>query len=570
LAQDAAFPNRQMRIIVPLAPGGSNDTLGRMMADRLRDRFGQLVFAENRPGSASNIGFELVATAAPDGYTLLLAPDSLTVNPALFQNLRYNPQTSFAAVIQLARARPDTLNIASPGNASAGQLTGVLLAMRANTRWTHVPYRGGGPAVTDRLAGTVDALWVTPAPALPHMRSGALRPLAVNSQTRATGLADVPTVAEQGFAGFEVINWQGIPASAGTPPAIIQRLNAALNAVLEEPPVKARLADPGLPDCRRPARGAGPHHRRQPAALAGSDPRRRHHGRLMDLRIKGDQALVVGASDGIGLATAAVLAAEGAAVTIVSRDAAALVAAAAGIGTAHIAADATDAASVAALVAAWGARPLDILVVAVGGSQRSPFEALTDEDWRRNWEFNILATVGLVRGLLPARRLAPGARVVLFGGAHAPCRADRQQCPQGGAPGADQDPFAGTSGRWHPGQRRAAWAHHYPAVAHPRGQTGGRGGDFVGGGAGTFHPRHPAGPVRHGRGDRRCRGVPGLAAQRLCGRAVGGGGWGDRAGVAVEARALAKDPTPPPPPYRAVSSICRRSASFSSTSSVAF
>lgn len=270
LAQDAAFPNRQMRIIVPLAPGGSNDTLGRMMADRLRDRFGQLVFVENRPGSASNIGFELVANAPPDGYTLLLAPDSLTVNPALFQNLRYNPQTSFAPVIQLARAaqvlvvrpalgvstlteflalaraRPDTLNIASPGNASAGHLTGVLLAMRANTRWTHVPYRGGGPAVTDTLAGTVDALWVTPAPAMPHLRSGALRPLAVSSLTRATGLPDVPTVAEQGFPGFEVINWQGILAPAGTPPAIIQRLNAALNAVLEEPPVKARLEDLGF------------------------------------------------------------------------------------------------------------------------------------------------------------------------------------------------------------------------------------------------------------------------------------------------------------------------------------
>lgn len=139
----------------------------------------------------------------------------------------------------------------------------------------------------------------------------------------------------------------------------------------------------------------------------------------MDLRIKGDQALVVGASDGIGLATAGVLAAEGAAVTIVSRDATALAQAAAGIGAAHIAADATDAGSVEALVAAWGERPLDILVVAVGGSQRAPFEHLTDEDWRRNWEFNILATVRLVRGLLPALRRSTGARVVLFGAAAA-------------------------------------------------------------------------------------------------------------------------------------------------------
>lgn len=139
----------------------------------------------------------------------------------------------------------------------------------------------------------------------------------------------------------------------------------------------------------------------------------------MDLRIRDDLALVVGASDGIGLATARTLAEEGARVTIVSRDAAALERAAAGIGAAHIAADATDAAAVEALVAAWeAAQPrLDILVVAVGGSHRSPFEKLTDEDWRTNWEFNILATVRVVRGFLPALRRGRGARVVLFGAA---------------------------------------------------------------------------------------------------------------------------------------------------------
>ncbi len=139
----------------------------------------------------------------------------------------------------------------------------------------------------------------------------------------------------------------------------------------------------------------------------------------MDLRIKGDQALVVGASDGIGLATARVLAEEGATVTIVSRDATVLAAAALQIGAAAISADATDAASVMALVDAWGQTPLDILVVAVGGSHRSPFADLTDADWQANWEFNILATVRLVRGFLPALRRAQGARVVLFGAAAA-------------------------------------------------------------------------------------------------------------------------------------------------------
>lgn len=264
------YPTRPVRIIVPVAPGGSLDSLARIVAERLRDGLGQPVLVENRPGAASNLGFELVAGSPPDGDTLLLAPDSLTVNPALFEGLRYNAETSFAPImlltraaqvlalrrdlaattlqefIALAMARGGGLNIASPGNASSGHLAGALLQLRTGTTWAHVPYRGGGPAVADVLAGHVDGVWVTLTPAVPHIRAGALRAVAVSTPGRAAALPDVPTVAEQGVPGFDVTNWQGLFAPAGTPPAIIRRLHDALLRVLDEPPVRARLEDQGF------------------------------------------------------------------------------------------------------------------------------------------------------------------------------------------------------------------------------------------------------------------------------------------------------------------------------------
>ncbi len=207
----AAWPERPMRFVVPLAAGGSVDLLTRQVAERLQHRLGAPVVVENRGGAAGNIGIDLVARAAPDGYTALVASDALTVNPTL-QPVTWDATRSFVPSVLLCRApqvllahpslgvrdlggllteaekRKGRLNIASPGNASSGHLAGALMQVMTHGRWTHVPYRGGGPAVSDALAGHVDAIWVTAAPVVPHIRSGALVPLAVSTKERARGL----------------------------------------------------------------------------------------------------------------------------------------------------------------------------------------------------------------------------------------------------------------------------------------------------------------------------------------------------------------------------------------------
>jgi tripartite-type tricarboxylate transporter receptor subunit TctC len=273
----AAWPDRPVRFVVPLAAGGSVDLLTRQVAERVQPRLGAPIVVENRGGAAGNIGIDLVARAAPDGYTALVASDSLTVNPAL-QTVTWDAERSFVPSILLCRApqvllahpslgvrdlagflaeadrRDGRLNLASPGNASSGHLAGALLQVMTRRRWTHVPYRGGGPAVSDTLAGHVDAIWVTAAPVVPHIRSGALIPLAVSTPQRARALPDVPTVAELGYPDFEVTNWEGVLFPAGTDAAIVERMNAVCNAALEEPALRARLEEAGFePVGGRPA-----------------------------------------------------------------------------------------------------------------------------------------------------------------------------------------------------------------------------------------------------------------------------------------------------------------------------
>ena len=265
----AAWPDRPVRFIVPLAAGGSVDLLTRQVAERLQPRLGAPVVVENRGGAAGNIGIDLVARAAPDGYTALVASDALTVNPAL-QTVTWDARRSFLPSVLLCRApqvlvahpslgvrdlggllaeadrRDGRLNIASPGNASSGHLAGALMQVMTRRRWTHVPYRGGGPAVSDVLAGHVDALWVTAAPVVPHIRSGALVPLAVSTRERARALPEVPTMAELGLPDFEVTNWEGVLFPAGTAAEVVAEMNRACNAVLEEPSLRARLEEVGF------------------------------------------------------------------------------------------------------------------------------------------------------------------------------------------------------------------------------------------------------------------------------------------------------------------------------------
>jgi tripartite-type tricarboxylate transporter receptor subunit TctC len=263
-------PDRPVRIVIPVAPGGSLDILGRLLARQLTPRLGQPVVAENLPGAGSNIAFEAVARARPDGHTLLVGSDPLTINPAIYPRLGYDPVRDFAPIVEAVRApqvlvvnpaspasdlarfiawareAEGRLTVASQGNGSIGHLAQAVFAQAAGVGFTHVPYRGGGPAVLDVVAGHVEALFVTLPAAIEHIRGGRLRAVAVTSAQRSAALPGVPSVAEAGFPGFDVVTWQGILAPAGTPGAAVARLAAELAAVLAQPALAADLARQGF------------------------------------------------------------------------------------------------------------------------------------------------------------------------------------------------------------------------------------------------------------------------------------------------------------------------------------
>jgi tripartite-type tricarboxylate transporter receptor subunit TctC len=267
---NAWAPDRAVRIIIPVAPGGSLDILGRLLARRLSPRLGQPVVAENLPGAGSNIAFEAAARARPDGLTLLVGSDPLTINPTLYPRIGFDPVRDFAPVIEAVRApqvlvvnprspvttlptfvewakeQEGRLTVASQGNGSIGHLAGALFAQQADLRFVHVPYRGGGPAVVDLVAGHVEALFVTLPAAIEHIRGGRLRALAVTGADRAAAIPDVPTVAETLLPGFDVVTWQGILAPAGTPQAAIDRLATELAAILAVPEVASGLSSQGF------------------------------------------------------------------------------------------------------------------------------------------------------------------------------------------------------------------------------------------------------------------------------------------------------------------------------------
>jgi tripartite-type tricarboxylate transporter receptor subunit TctC len=269
LAQ-ALWPDRPLRIVIPVAPGGSLDILGRTFARAIAPALGQPVVAENHPGAGSNLAFELVARARPDGHTLLVASDPLTINPALYRRIGFDPVRDFSAIAELVRA-PQVLVVhpahaandvdsflkqareaegqtalASQGNGSIGHLAGALLTQRTGIRFTHVPYRGGGPAVIDVVAGHVESLLVTLPAAIEHIRGGRLKALAVTSPARSAALPAVPSLAEAALPGFDVVTWQGIVAPARTPEPIVARLNAALLEALRKPEMAESLVAQGF------------------------------------------------------------------------------------------------------------------------------------------------------------------------------------------------------------------------------------------------------------------------------------------------------------------------------------
>jgi tripartite-type tricarboxylate transporter receptor subunit TctC len=270
LAQEA-YPTRPVRIIVPFAAGGVADLLPRVVGEKVAQKWGQPVVVENKVGASGNIGMAEGARAAPDGYTLVLAPaGNLTVNPVLFPNLPFDthkdlvpvtllaqspnvlvvhpsvPARSFRELVAYAKANPDKLNFASPGDGSGAHLAGELLKIDAGIAATHVPYKGIAPAVNDLLGGNVQMMFAGISTVLQHVKSGKLVALAIASPKRSPQLPDVPTVDESGLRGFDVTSWYGIVTRAGTPPSILQRLQRDMAEALQHEDVKARLASLGL------------------------------------------------------------------------------------------------------------------------------------------------------------------------------------------------------------------------------------------------------------------------------------------------------------------------------------
>ena len=261
---------RPVRLVVPFTPGGSTDILARALAPKLAAALGQQVIVDNKPGAGGSLGAAEVANAQADGHTLLMGHiGTLAVNPAIYPKLGYEPLKSFAPVawvarvpnvlvvpaasptqtfaefIALARARPGRLSYSSGGNGSAAHITFEYLKLRAGLFMLHIPYRGTAPSLTDLIAGQIDASFTGAPTVLQHIKSGRLRALAVSSTQRLAALPEVPTVAEGGFPGFEADQWYGVVAPAGTPAALVARLNAEINKALALPDVARQLAMEG-------------------------------------------------------------------------------------------------------------------------------------------------------------------------------------------------------------------------------------------------------------------------------------------------------------------------------------
>ena len=263
----SVFPNRGIKVIVPVAPGGGADAVARMLTEKMSQSLGTPIIIENKAGSSGSIAAMEVARAAPDGYTLMQCfVATHSTNPAVFK-LKYDPVADFTPIGMMAqtsnvlvvgekssaknlqeflvqaRAKPGGMSFASAGAGSATHLIMEYLENQSRANLVHVPYKGAAPAMQDLLGGQVDAMFPSLTTALPHIRSGKLRALAVASSKRDPLLPDVPTVAEQGFPGFSAIQWWGLCAPAKTPESIVARLNKSLNQALALPEISARLHD---------------------------------------------------------------------------------------------------------------------------------------------------------------------------------------------------------------------------------------------------------------------------------------------------------------------------------------
>jgi tripartite-type tricarboxylate transporter receptor subunit TctC len=264
------YPSRPIKIVVPYAAGGAVDIVARTVGHPLSEALKQPVIVDNRPGASANIGMEVVAKSAPDGYTLLMASNGIATNMALFPQLAFDGQRDFTAVapighaplvivvptaspyqslkelIAAAKAEPGKLTYASAGNGSSGHLAGELLKSTAKIDVLHVPYKGGAPAITDLLGNRISFMPINPVEVIANIRAGRLRALAVASDKRVALLPDVPTAAEAGVPGYDASVWWGLVAPAKTPPEIVRQLNAETNKVLATPDVANKLGELGV------------------------------------------------------------------------------------------------------------------------------------------------------------------------------------------------------------------------------------------------------------------------------------------------------------------------------------
>jgi len=270
-AQSSApnYPTKPIRIVVPQSAGGSTDLTARLVAQKLADALGQPVVVDNRPGAGSIIGTDIVAKAAPDGYTLLVVASSITINPSLHKKLPFDPMRDLAPITQLsafpnmlvvhpavpvktvqdlialAKARPGQINYGSSGTGTGTHLSAELFKYMTGVDMVHVPYKGGGPAVTALIGGQVQLNFATIPSVLPHVRAGKLRAIAVTTLKRSPAAPEVPTIAESGVPGYDHGPWNGMLAPANTPKAIIARLNAEVAKIVHLPETKGVLVHEG-------------------------------------------------------------------------------------------------------------------------------------------------------------------------------------------------------------------------------------------------------------------------------------------------------------------------------------
>jgi len=268
-AHAQAYPNKPIKIVAPFAPGGGTDFIARLIAQKLTEKLGVQVVVENKPGAGGNLGAEQAVRLPADGYTLLLVAGSYTVNPSLYK-LTFDPVSDITPIIQLSegpfivavhpsvpvktlkelidlvKKQPDKLSYASAGSGSITHLASAMFVDMAKLQIVHIPYKGTGPALNDAIAGNVQVLFGSPSTTIPHIKSGRLRALAVTTTKRIGAAPDVPTMAESGLPGYEVVLWHGLVGPKGLPRAIVERINTEANQVLKVKEMDTLLATDGV------------------------------------------------------------------------------------------------------------------------------------------------------------------------------------------------------------------------------------------------------------------------------------------------------------------------------------